>query len=137
MSNKPIETPLPAHLISLEASKTWKNGTVFPAASRAAATYNSDPFQCPQATGIRLYINITNRGAAGTLTVKVQGQDPATQEWTDLPEAVTTALAAVAMTTLTLYPGAEEDANVVTANPIAAKMRVVATVAAEAVTFSI
>lgn len=135
--NAPVQTPLPAQALGAIASQTQQMGVIFPSASRSATEHLSDPIENLYHVGVRLFINITARGAAGTLTVKIQNHDPASNTWIDVPEAVTTALAAVAGTTLTLYPGIEEDANVCIANPLGRKWRVSATVGTEAVTFSI
>ena len=112
------------------------DGVVFSVASRAAADYASAAYFNPNRLGIRLYINLTVVNG-GTLTVKVQTFDPASQTWVDIPLAVTAALAAVAVTTLTLYPGITETANVDVAVPTGVLFRVVATTATAAVTFGI
>lgn len=113
-----------------------RDGIVFAVASRAAAAYNSGAYFNPNRLGIRLYINLTVVNG-GTLTVKVQTFDPASQTWVDIPLAVTAALAAVAVTTLTLYPGITETTNVDVAVPTGVLFRVVATTATAAVTFGI
>lgn len=113
-----------------------RDGIVFLVASRAAAEYTSNPYFNPNRLGIRLYVNLTVVNG-GTLTVKVQTFDPASQTWVDIPGATTTALAAVAVTTLTLYPGLTETANVDVAVPTGVLFRVVATTATAAVTFGI
>lgn len=112
------------------------DGIVFAVASRAAAAYNSQPYFNPNRLGIRLYINLTVVNG-GTLTVKVQTFDSASQTWVDIPGATTAALAAVAVTTLTLYPGLTETANVDVAVPTGDMFRVVPTTATAAVTFGI
>lgn len=113
-----------------------RDGIVFAVASRAAATYNSGAYFNPNRLGIRLDINLTVVNG-GTLTVKVQTFDPASQTWVDVTLATTAALAAVAVTTLTLYPGLTETANVDVALPTGVLFRVVATTAVAAVTFGI
>lgn len=117
-------------------STDQRDGIVFAVASRAAAAYNSGAYFNPNRLGIRLYINLTVVNG-GTLTVKVQTFDPASQTWVDIPLATTAALAAVAVTTLTLYPGLTETANVDVAVPTGVLFRVVATTATAAVTFGI
>lgn len=112
------------------------DGVVFSVASRAAAAYNSGEYFNPNRVGVRIYINLTVVNG-GTLTVKVQVFDPASQTWVDFPLATTTALAAVAVTTLTVYPGVSETANVDVADPLGTRWRVVATTAVAAVTFGI
>ena len=112
------------------------DGVVFAVASRAAAPYNSGAYFNPNRKGVRLFINLTVVNG-GTLTVKIQVFDPASQTWVDLPLATTTALAAVAVTTLTVYPGVTETANFDVENPLGTTWRVVATTAVAAVTFGI
>lgn len=112
------------------------DGVVFLVASRAAAAYNSGAYFNPNRKGVRIYINLTVVNG-GTLTVKVQTFDQASQTWVDIPLAVTAALAAVAVTTLTVYPGTTETANVDVEQPLGTTWRVVATTAAAAVTFGI
>lgn len=61
--------------------------------------------------GLLVFINLTaNPGALGALTVTVQAKDPASGNYVTL--LASAALAAVAMTTLTVYPGAAVTANV-------------------------
>lgn len=112
------------------------DGVVFSVASRAAAAYNSGAYFNPNRKGVRIYINLTVVNG-GTLTVKVQTFDQASQTWVDMPLAVTAALAAVAVTTLTIYPGTTETANVDVEQPLGTTWRVVATTATAAVTFGI
>lgn len=112
------------------------DGVVFSVASRAALAYNSGAYHNPNRLGVRLYINLTVVNG-GTLTVKIQNFDPASQTWVDVPGATTTALAAVAVTTLVVYPGVTETANFDVATPLGQLFRVVATTAAAAVTFGI
>jgi hypothetical protein len=125
----------PANRVSTTPAISY-DGVIFPVASRAAAAYNSGAFFSPDVRGLRLYINLTVVNG-GTLTVKVQIFDPASQTWVDFPGATTTALAAVAVTTLTIYPGLAESANVDISDPFSVLWRVVATTATAAVTFGI
>lgn len=112
------------------------DGVVFPVLSRAALAYNSNAYFNPNRRGVKLYINLTVVNG-GNLTVKVQNFDPASQTWVDIPLAVTTALAAVAVTMLVIYPGVTETANADVATSLGTTWRVVATTAAAAVTFGI
>lgn len=94
----------------------------------------------PGAKGIRVFIDVTDVGAGpGTVTVKVQNRDPASLNWVDVPEATSGAISTTGTTTLTLYPGQEEDttAPVAVSEPLGVRWRLVATVATNAVTFSI
>jgi hypothetical protein len=142
--NKPVPTQglfvkdtsstTPGNPVGLNAAQY--DGVIFPVASRAPATYTSNPYFAADVSGVRLYINLTVVNG-GTLTVKIQTFDPASQTWVDIPLAVTTALAAVAVTTLTVYPGVTETANQDIANPLGVLWRVSATTGTAAVTFGI
>lgn len=135
MLNRVVETPLPALGLDPAQAKDHRTGTIFPSLSRAAAAYTSDPIHNYEHCGARLFINVTDVGAAGTLTVKIQVMDPATGTWADL--ATSAALAAAALTILTVYPGITAAANVDVSTHLGLQWRVVATVAANAVVFSV
>lgn len=135
--NKPVSTPLPAAAVDTLGSETIKHGTIFPLLSRAAATYNSDVICNPDAAGVRLFINITDKGASGTVTAKIQVQDPVSGSFVDLTGAVTTALAANAVTCLSLYPGFTVAANDKIDGHLGYMWRVSVTVAVNACVFSI
>jgi hypothetical protein len=135
--NVPVDVPLPAAASGTIASQAHKVGAIFPSTSRAAAAYTSDPMDNPMHPGVRLWIDITDKGASGTVTTKVQCQDPASQNWIDLAGAVTTALGTVSTNMLTIFPGATVAANVSISTHLGRKWRVVTTVAANAVTHSI
>jgi hypothetical protein len=130
--NWPVPYPGPMDLTAPVA-----NGTIFPSASRAAATYNSSELANNNARGVVLYISTTNMGAAGTLVVKVQSKNPVTGNFVDIPGAVTASITTVQESTLTVYPGAAESANVDISDPLGQSWRVVATVGANAIIFSI
>lgn len=104
------------------------NGTIFPSVSRADNTaYTSEEIVNPGARGVRLYIAIGTIGTT-TLTVKIQVKNPVDDGWVDLPDAVTTALTANdTTTTLTVYPGVDEDANVEVSSHLGPVWRVIAT----------
>src|SRR6266576_4928871 len=94
--NAPLPTQgLSAGNKSLDPTVQY-DGVVFSVASRAAAAYNSGAYSNPNRKGVRLFINLTEVNG-GTLTVQVQNFDPAAQTWIDIPLAVTSALAAVAV----------------------------------------
>jgi len=116
-------------------------GIIFPAASRLNTTdsgvFTGVAYANSAASGVRLFIDVTDRHTNGTLTVKVQAQDPASLNWVDIPNATTAAIAATGTTTLTIYPSITETANVDVAAPLAAMWRVIATVATATMDFSI
>lgn len=100
--NKPVPAPRPSAQVA--SSSNTPDGNIFPTASRAAATYNSDEIFNPGARGVRLFV--VNDGAGGsTATAKIQVRDPYTDTWIDLPGATTAALGATTGSILTVYPG--------------------------------
>lgn len=103
MRNRQVETPLPTLGLGEVASKSHKVGTILDSLSRAAATYTTDTIANYEAKGLRLFFDITNVGAAGIVTAKVQVRDPVTGNWVDLSQNII--LAAVATTILTIFPG--------------------------------
>lgn len=136
--NAPVPSPRPAHAVSDKDRPQPPNGFIFPTASRAAATYTSDPIHNPGALGVRLYCLIGDDGAAGTVTVEIQTKDPVTDTWVRITGAVTDALVTSATPqTLTVYPGVTVAATIDISNVIGPEWRVVAVVAANDVTFSI
>lgn len=131
--NMPVPSPGPSRGVSsLGGSSLQKDGIVFVSASRADNTaYTSDEMHNLSAKGVRLYIQIATIGTT-TLTVKIQVRNPAASsaatEWVDLPDAVTSALTADdTTTTLTVYPGIAETANVSVSDHLGPSWRVVAT----------
>jgi hypothetical protein len=136
--NRQVETPLPALALGELASKSHKLGTILDSQSRAAATYTTDPIHNYEAKGLRLFFDLTNVGAGpGTVTAKVQVQDPVSGNWVDLAGAVTAALNAVGTTMLTIYPGLTAAANVAVSSPLGLVWRLSVTVATNAVSFSV
>jgi hypothetical protein len=131
-------TPLPPNgPISAEAFATQRPGTVFPAASRAAATYDSQEYHNLGAKGLQLVIDVDDVGGAGTLTVSVLIKNPATGEFLAYQEATTAAIAAASQVIFTMRPGLEEDANVNVALAVPLSFKIRAVVAVNAVTFSV
>jgi hypothetical protein len=136
--NAPVPSPRPAHAVSDKDRPQPPNGVIFPSAARAAATYTSDPIHNPGALGVRLFIAITDDGAAGTVTTEIQVKDPVSDTWKRLTGAVTTALTESGSPNyLTIYPGVTAAANIDVSTPLGPEWRVVAVVAANDVTFSI
>lgn len=112
-----------------------KDGVIFASASRNAGTYTTSDFFAPDVNGLRLYIDLTSVGGAGTVTVTIQGKDPVTGNYVAI--AASAALAAVATTILTLAPGVTETANVDIGDPLPSIWRLSVVVGGNAVTFSI
>lgn len=96
----------------------------------------SAPQSADGCKGLRLFVEVTARGAAGTLDVKVQVQDVVAKQWHDLPGASMAQFAAVGRKVLTVYPGIAETANESVSDVLTGPFRVVGTVGTEAVTFS-
>jgi hypothetical protein len=141
MASTHVNQPVPTSGANAVAS-TLTAGIIFPSASRTNATYNSDELFNPCAKGVRLYVDVTNVGGAGTLTVKIQTRDPATDAWVDLTAGTTGLFASVLTKTVTVYPGITVVApgaavSTETSNFLSTNWRVVATVGVNAVTFSV
>jgi hypothetical protein len=129
--------PVPSQGLNI-SSTTNKDGIIFPSLSRAAATYNSNEYFNADARGLRIYVDITvNAGGTGTVIAKIQTKDPVSGNWLDQAGAVTASLSSVATTSLTIYPGVTETANVDVAESLGTQWRVSVTVGTQAVTFSI
>lgn len=78
-------------------------------AARTATTNSKDVFAFKTDAGVIVYLNVSaNPGGAETLTVAIQGQDPATGNWITLTAYPATAAAANAAYTYELHPGAAE-----------------------------
>lgn len=102
--------------------------TVFPSASRTA-TATSGEFQSPWYTGIILNINCSARsGTSPTLDVKIQGKDPESGTWYDVPNAAATQITATGHTSFRLGPGLAATAGVSANTFLPYSWRVVATV---------
>lgn len=136
--NAPVPSPRPADAVSDLSRPQPPNGVIFPSAARAAATYTSDPIHNPGHLGVRLFISVTDDGAAGTVTAEIQVKDPVSDLWERLTGCVTTALTETGSPhTLTVYPGITVVANIDLSNVLGSHWRVVAVVAANDTTFSI
>jgi len=123
-----VNQAVPAPRSAWAADTTNKNGTIFASEARAEnAAYTSDPIHNYGAKGVRLFISNGTIGST-TLTVKIQVQNPASGSWVDLPGAVTAALTTDNdLSTLTVYPGIAETANVEVSTHLGPVWRVVAT----------
>jgi hypothetical protein len=133
----PVPQPGPIDV----TSGAQRAGIILPAASRSntvdSGVYVSTGIANYAASGLRLYIDVTDKHTNGTLTVKVQTKDPASTNWVDIPGATTPAIAATGTTTLTVFPSITETANVDVAQPLGVMWRVHATVATAFVDFSV
>ncbi|MGH9238631.1 MAG: hypothetical protein ACRD3G_11395 [Vicinamibacterales bacterium] len=132
-------TPLPPNgPITAATFATQRPGTVFPATSRAAATYDSQEYHNLGACGLQLVVDVNDVGGAGTVTVSVLARDPATGLFVPLPDATTAAIAVASQVVLSVHPALTEDAadvNISVLLPHAFKVRAV--VGGNAVDFSV
>lgn len=106
-------------------------------ASRAPGATNSLAQTFNNAGGVIVFVDVTNVGAAGTVTVKLQHQDPVSGNWVDIPGATTAAIAAISTVALIVFPGVTVVANQAVSQRPGRVVRVVATVATNNVTFSV
>jgi hypothetical protein len=140
--NMPVPNTGP---LAMDTSGTTKAGTLFPTLARAHnggvasdGVYTSTAMQNPDHKGVRLTSVVAN--GSGTVTIKIQIQDPAAAGWIDLAGAATAALNNTAGAIITVYPGLTgiADSTGVTINQHLGNMwRVVATVATASETFSV
>ena len=138
--NQPVPTPAVT-----ASSSTSVAGMLFATAARAHnggvasdGVYASEGMANPGAKGVRLFTVVAN--GSGTVTVKIQVQDPYTDAWVDLAGATTAALNNTAGTITTVYPGLTgiaDSAGVTINQHLGAMWRAVATVATASETFSV
>jgi hypothetical protein len=123
------------------SASTQRAGIILPTTEYSntvdSGVYTSPAYANYAATGLRLYVDVTDIHTNGTVTVKVQTQDPASLNWVDIPGATTPTIAAVSTSTLTIHPSVTETATVDVAQPLGAMWRVHATVATAHVDFSV
>lgn len=136
MSRHPMPLP-PNGPISAADFATLRPGTVFPALSRAAATYTSQEYFNGGFPGLQLVIDVNDVGAAGTVVVSVLARDPATGEFVAIADAVTDTLDATGQTILSIHPALTEAANVDVSALLPHAFKIQAVVAANAVNFSV
>lgn len=79
------------------------------ASATRSADNTSKEFFNPDHVGLDLIIDVTAVPGTDTVTVTIQGQDPASGKWYDI--LASTALSAVDTTVLRVYPGLNETAN--------------------------
>lgn len=105
-----------------------------------AGTQQVGTVTCPNQTnpygrGIKVFVNVTSVGGAGTVTVTIQGIDPVSGvAYTAL---ASTAIAATGLTVLTVYPGLPAAANASANDVLPRQWNVKAVVAANAVAFTV
>ena len=115
----------------------WIPGTIFPVANylHTVATYTSGEMTNLRWRGVFLIIDVNNVNTTGDITVKLQAFDGTT--WVDIPDAVGTNITSASQVTLSIHPGADEDANAQISTQLPLRWRVHVTVADATVNFSI
>lgn len=102
--------------------------TIFASAARTATVTGSE-ITSPWYTGIILNIDCTARsGTNPTLDVKIQGKDPESGTWYDVPNAAATQITATGHTSFRLGPGLPATAGVSANTFLPYSYRVVATI---------
>ncbi len=142
MSTTHVNQPIPRADSTNTGAGNQFSGVVLLSAAQAAGTINSNDIFNPCAKGVRVFCDITNDNG-GTVTVKLQAKDPVSKKYVDITGATSPAWATATQTrTLTVYPGITTAAGTATTNTEASNFvssiwRVVVTVAAATVTFSV
>jgi hypothetical protein len=129
-----VPVPYPGALSVAEAAALIP-GTIMPTADYAAATHVTNEMTNLRWRGVMLIIDINNVNTTGDITLKLQTFDGTT--WVDIPDAVSANLTSAGVTTLTLHPGADEDANVHISTQLPLRWRISVTVADAIVNFSV
>lgn len=130
--------PIPATGTDTTAAVQY-DGVIFTAATYVhGSTVHYSPEYCnPGARGARFYINVTNVNTTGTLDLKLQNFDPASQAWMDVPDASITQITSASAVVWTIYPGQEEDLGSEITTPLGLRWRLAATVGTADVAFSV
>lgn len=113
------------------------NQSLLIAASAARTTAQSFAKQfTPYHRGVTVVVNISAVADTPSVTFKIQGHEPNTDQWYDI--LASAAKTATGQFTLTVHPGASASANVSVGAPLPAEWRVVTTVGdADSATYSI
>src|SRR5512139_2815028 len=102
-------------------------GALITLAAQGAGTTTSSRFSNLHGKGVKVVVDITTAGGTPTLTVTIRGYDNASgKTFTLLASA---ALATVATTVLTVYPGAAVTANVSANDHLTAQWDITAVIA--------
>lgn len=102
--------------------------TVFATAARTVTANSTDQVNYA-AKGIYLVLDITAAsGTTPTLDVKLQGLDPVSAKYVDIPGAVYAQKTTTGTSSLVLYPGVTESANAQESHPLPLDWRAVATI---------
>lgn len=106
------ENPAPQpHGSSYVWPVTVQGLTLLESAARTSSVNSADQTN-ERHKGVRLIVDITAlSGTSPTLDVKLQGKDPASGDYYDVPGVAFSQLNNTGMTTLLVYPGVAETAN--------------------------
>lgn len=110
--------------------------TVFATGARTATANSTDQVNY-SAKGLYLVLDITAAsGTTPTLDVKLQGLDPVSGKYVDIPGAAFAQKTTTNTSSLVLYPGVTETANVQESHPLPLNWRAVATIAGTTPSFT-
>lgn len=108
---------------------------VLASAARTATTTSTDQHN-ENHRGGHFAINVTALAATPSIVAKIQGKDPASNEWYDV--LVGAAITATGLTVLKVYPGITPSANASACDVLPVTWRVVVTHAdADSITYSV
>jgi hypothetical protein len=113
------------------AYETWKQAEklVVASAARTVTGNSSDINTVPGAVGVIFTLDITAvSGTTPTLDVKIQGKDPNTGDYVDLPSAAFAQKTGAGQDTLNIRPGIAETANRSVSDVIPRTYRIVWTI---------
>lgn len=108
---------------------------LFPSTSRAGGVHTSDPISTAGFLGGAVYIDYT--AGTGSTVVKLQRYDGTGNKWHDLHGAVLGAVEAAGTTSMTIYPGVAETANLSVSDVVGDQVRAIATITTYPATFSV
>lgn len=110
--------------------------TVLASAARTTTTSSADLVNY-DARGVRLYLDVSAAsGTTPTLDCKVQGKDPVTGDYVDLPGAAFAQKTAAGSDDLTVYPGIAETANETVSDVLGKTWRVTCAIAGTSPSFT-
>ena len=94
------------------------------ARTTAAGAVNSSAIKSAGRRGVIMRVNVTVDPDTAAITVKLEGKDPVSGTWADIPGMTTASIADVGHTVVTMYPGIAESANVSVSDVLPAEVRV-------------
>lgn len=113
-----------------------RSGTLFVSAARTLAQQSADVRNRRGARGVAIFINLSARPAAGSITVTIQEKNPLTGAYSTL--LASAAIAAISQVVLKVYPGMPAVTNISLGSPLPETWRVdVAVGNSDSLTYSI